>query len=128
MSPLSTMVKERKAEEELAKKETLDILNSLKKANRDGGKNRVAHGDDVGDADDYEDDDDEEYDDREPWTFDSWGYVPGMIFIFIGFFQLIYDSVKGNVNDTLLIAGSQVFCGFGLLLLLIGFLFRLKDQ
>ena len=51
-----------------------------------------------------------------------------MIFIFIGFFQLIYDSVKGNVNDTLLIAGSQVFCGFGLLLLLIGFLFRLKDQ
>lgn len=78
------------------------------------------------DSDDDEYEEDEEYEESEP--FDHWAYVPGIIVILIGLIQLIWDQSQGNVNDTLLIGGFRVFCGFGTLLLIIGFLIRLKSD
>ena len=79
-------------------------------------------------SDEYSDEDDEyeddEYEDAEP--FDSWAYVPGVTILLIGIIQLIYDQWKGNINDTLLIGGIGFFGGLGLLLIVIGFIVRLR--
>ena len=76
-------------------------------------------------SDEDEDYEDEEYEDEDA-PFDSWAYVPGLIILLIGIIQLVYDQWKGNVNDTLLIGGIGFFGGLGLLLLVIGFLLRLR--